>query len=254
MDNNHYFYGRNPITELLKKPKGSKELPQKIFVSYGAHGTGIDDIIKAARSKSVPVTKYDNRKFGLLEKEIGLEQRASQGVIALMPIGESKEPEELIIDSFEEVNPLLLVLDEIKDVHNLGAIARTAAALGAYGIIVPDRNSAPVNPTTLKISAGTLEFFPVATSKNIKQTIDYMKGEGFTVIGTEMNGTNRYTEDLYDGPTCIVIGSEEKGMRQSVKDKCDKTVSIDISDKVESLNASVAAAIILSEIARQRKI
>jgi len=243
-----YIYGRNPVIESLK----GNTPPQKIFLSFNSQGSSINTIYRLANERKVQTVKWDRAKFSRLENEIGITPKSSQGVIALSQAGNLIEPEQLIADSLTETNPVLVILDEIKDVHNLGAIARSAAASGAKGIIIPDRSSAPVTPTAIKISAGVLNNFPVAISNNLKQTIEYAKNEGFWVIGTEMNASRSYSDQIYARPVCLVIGSEEKGMRQSVKSKCDDTVSIPLASDVESLNASVAAGIILFEIARQR--
>ena len=243
-----YIYGRNPVIEKLK----SEEPPQKIFMSFNSQGAAINTIFKLAKERKVQVVKWDRNKFSSLERDIKIDPKSSQGVIALAKAGNQILPEQLIADSLEKENPVIVVLDEIKDVHNLGAIARSAYAAGASGIIVPDRNSAPISPAAVKISAGVLDSIPVSVSPNLKQTLDYAKQEGFWVIGTKMEAEKKHTEEDYERPVCLVIGSEEKGMRPSVASKCDSTVSIPLANGVESLNASVATAIILFEIARQR--
>jgi 23S rRNA (guanosine2251-2'-O)-methyltransferase len=243
-----YIYGRNSVIESLK----SSTPPQKIFISFNSQGSSVNTIYKLAQERKVQTVKWDRGKFGALERDIGINAKSSQGVIALGKIGNTMIPEELIANALESEHPLIVVLDEIKDVHNLGAIARTAAALGSQGIIVPERNSAPVSPATVKISAGVLNTFPVASSTNMKQTLDYAKAEGFEVIGTDMEESDIYYKKEYKKPLILVIGSEEKGIHPSVRTRCDGFVSIPMNSTVESFNASVAAGIILSEIARQR--
>lgn len=245
-----YIYGRNPVIESLK----SDNPPQKIFLSFNSQGSAINTIYKLAKDRKVQVVKWDKGKFTSLERDIKIDPKSSQGVIALSTPENLILPEQLIADSLAEENPVIVVLDEIKDVHNLGAIARSAHAAGAYGIIVPERNSAPISPASVKISAGVLSHIPVAVAPNLKQSLEYAKQEGFWVVGTKMKADKLYSDNLYDRPICLVIGGEEKGMRPSVESKCDTTVSIPLKNGVESLNASVAAAIILFEIARQRNI
>ena len=153
------------------------------------------------------------------------------------------------VDLFEAKN--IVILDEIEDPHNFGAIVRTAAASGADLIIIPDRNAAQVTETVINVSAGTIFKIRISRVKNIASCMETLKKNGFWITGTDMDGSSNYSDYDYTDKSVIVIGNEGKGLRRLVKEKCDDVVRIDIMNGVESLNASVAAALVLFE--RKRK-
>ena len=152
-------------------------------------------------------------------------------------------------DKGEDV--LLVILDELEDPHNLGAILRSVDAVGAHGIIIPKRRAVPLTDGVAKASAGAVEHVPVARVANIAQTIDELKKRGVWVAGASMDGREMYGQDL-KGPLALVIGSEGKGISRLVSEKCDFLVSIPMRGKINSLNASVAAGLLLYEAYRQR--
>jgi len=147
--------------------------------------------------------------------------------------------------------PLLILLDEIEDPHNLGAILRTADAVGAHGVIIPKRRAVPLTEGVAKASAGAVEYVPVARVANIAQTIDALKKEGLWIVGTSLQGKDIYQQDL-TGPLVVVVGSEGKGLSRLTEEKCDFLISIPMKGKINSLNASVAAGVVMYEIMRQR--
>lgn len=156
------------------------------------------------------------------------------------------------INELIKENELLLMLDHIEDPHNFGAIIRTAEAAGVYGIIIPDKRSVSVNSTVCKTSVGTIFDMKIAKVTNIANTIELLKKNGFWIVGTDMEGTS-YDKIDYKGSTCIVCGNEGSGMSRLTKDKCDFIATIPMIGEVNSLNASVATAIVLFEAVKCRR-
>ena len=148
--------------------------------------------------------------------------------------------------------PLLVVLDELEDPHNLGAVLRSVDAAGAHGVIIPKRRSCPLSTTVAKTSAGAVEYVPVARVSNLAQTLDKLKKAGIWVAGCDMDGTENYFEASLKGPLALVIGGEGRGLGRLVKEHCDFLVRIPMQGHVNSLNASVACSLVLYEAVRQR--
>ncbi len=243
-----YIYGRRSVAEALKS---DREL-EKIFVEYGVNESGIKDIIFAARKKNIPMVVADKKKFRQLEQEAGATNYA-QGIIALSVAYQSVEDHELFTQALEQSKqPLLVALDGINDPHNLGAIARSIVCAGAQGLLLPIRNSAPVSSAALKTAAGAFEYLPVAKTTNLGVSLERAKEAGFWIIGTDADATHSYTANLYDRPVLLIIGSEGSGLRVSTRKLCDAVISIPLQSKISSLNASVAAGVVLFEVARQR--
>lgn len=247
-----YIFGRNAVLEALNKDSSKIE---KIFVTFGASGESINKIFSLAKRNKVLCVKQDNRKFIALERAVTPKDANNQGVIALLTMFETVDLTKLILISFKkDKNPVIVALDEITDPHNLGAIARTAECSGVSGIILSERESAPITPTAIKVSSGALEHLPVAKVSSFSQAFEKLKQEGFSIIGTDMQGEQVYTEFDFNRPVVIIIGSEGKGLRPLTLEHCDALLRIPIKGKVESLNASVSAAVVLYEIVRQRSI
>lgn len=243
------IYGRNAILEALA---GGQEI-EKIFICFGLQGETISRIHREAGKHHVPCVISDKRKFLAMEREVCGENGKAQGVIALMTPFPTFLMPELIEKSYAITdNPLLVALDGITDPHNLGAIARSAECAGAQGLVLPERNSAPMTNVVIKTSAGALEHLPVAKVGNLSQAITDAKNAGFWIIGTDDNAEHLYTEKLYDRPILLIIGSEGDGLRHLTREKCDSLIKIPMSGKISSLNASVAAGIVMFEIQRQR--
>jgi 23S rRNA (guanosine2251-2'-O)-methyltransferase len=148
--------------------------------------------------------------------------------------------------------PFLVILDGITDVHNFGAIIRSCECAGVDGIVIPERRSAQINETVAKTSAGALEYIPIIRVVNINTTIDGLKGKGFWIYGADMNGDKAYYDEKYDGSIALVIGGEGKGISRLTREKCDTIVEIPMYGRINSLNASCAATILIYEVIRQR--
>ncbi len=245
-----YLYGRNSIFEAVKN---NAEQIEKIFVAFGTHGDSVNRIFSLAKNNKIAIANVDRKKFQMLEKNAGVPSGKSQGIIALIRSFEIYGIDDFIEKAFENSkNPLIVLLDEISDPHNFGAIARTVECAGAFGIVTTEKNSAPISPTAIKASAGALEIIPVSKVDSLVQTMTKLKEFGFWILGADMDGDKFYTETFYDTPIAIVIGSEGKGLRPSTKKHCDILVKIPMNGKINSLNASVSAALILYEAVRQR--
>jgi len=244
-----YIYGRNAVLEALK----SNSNISKIFISFGAESPQISSIYSLASKKKIACVTFDKRKFAELERKVCESGAKSQGVIALKQIVDTITIAELIHISRAVKNPLIVLLDEITDPHNLGAIARSAECCGASGLILPERNTSPITPVAIKSSAGALEYIPIAYTTNLNNAITQLKDNGYWIVGTSDKSAKPYTEKIYNSPIGLVIGSEGKGIRPSIIKHCDFLVSIDMMGKISSLNASVAAGVIMFEILRQKK-
>jgi len=244
-----YIYGRNTVIEALRSGKQI----EKIFIVYGSKGNSIDTIYSLAKKNKVALVNYDKKKFFELEKKVAPREANTQGVIALLSQIDILSVDNIIKSAFDkEENPILIILDEINDPHNLGAIARSAECSGAAGMIITERNSAPLSPAAMKSSAGALEHIMLAKTGSLPATLKDLKNYGFWIIGTDSSAKNLYTDNLYDKPVAIVIGSEGKGMRPSTIKHCDHLIRIPMNGKINSLNASVSAGIVLFEIMRQK--
>ena len=176
-----------------------------------------------------------------------------QGVLAAVaPVDYAELEDALALATSKQQVPFLILLDDLQDPHNVGAILRTANIAGAHGVLLPKRRSCPLNQTVAKVSAGAVEHTPVVQIGNVAQTLEDLKKKGFWVIGADMAGTANYFEADLLGPVVLVIGSEGQGMGRLVKEKCDILVKIPMLGEITSLNASVACGILSFEIVRQR--
>lgn len=249
-DDKSYIYGRNAILEALA---ADKEI-EKIFILFGTEGHQINSIIIKARQNKIPVSQSDKSKFLQLERSVVPRDGKAQGVIALLRGFTLFTLDDLIKLAYKkDKNPVIALLDGIVDPHNLGAIARSAECAGAAGIIITGRDSAPITPVAVKTSAGALEHLPIVKISSTAQTLDKLKETGFWVVGSDSDGDKLYDEKIYDAPIVVVVGSEGKGMHPATRKHCDIIVRIPLYGRITSLNASVAAALMLFEIARQRR-
>ena len=240
------IYGRKPVLEALKS---DVEL-EVIYVSFGQHGDIINQIISAAKKNGVKITQLSTPKFNSFA-----EGQNAQGVIALKSSQEYFELEELIEESKKAKFPFLLLLDSIQDPHNLGAILRTAECAGVDGIIVTTNQSAPINETAEKISAGAVSHLKICKVNNLVHTIEKLKKEGFWIAGSHLTGDSKnYTDLDYKMPLALIVGNEEKGIRKLVSENCDFLVKIPMKGKIDSLNVSVSTGVLLFEINRQRSL
>lgn len=243
--NELYIFGRKPIIAALR----SGAAISKIYITYGAQGNEVDLIFTLAKRAKISITQYDNQKFKNLLRNNNLDTENHQGVVALKEIGIALPLFQLLDEAILlEEFPLLIFLDEIQDPHNLGSIARTAEVAGAKGLIITDSESSPITPTAFKVSAGALEFIPYSIVKNINQAFITMKEKGFWIVATDSNAECDYTQINSRKPTILIIGNEGRGIRPHIKKMADQMVRIPLYGKTESLNASVAAGIIIFEI------
>lgn len=235
--------GRNPVIEVLKAGRTI----DKLFIAKGVIEGSLKLILSMAKDKGVVISEVDRKKLDDMSVT-----HSHQGVIAIVAPYEYSNIDEMLQTASERgEEPFVIILDEVEDPHNLGSIIRSANVLGAHGIIIPKRRAALVTATVIKASAGAVEYTKIAKVTNINQTIKELKDKGLWVIGTDMDGEICYNSNL-KGPIAIVIGSEGKGISRLVKENCDGIVSIPVTGQVNSLNASVAAGVVMYEIIRQR--
>ena len=243
-EKNELIVGRNPVTEALR---GQRPL-NKIYIQEGAHGGSLGEIVALAKSKAVAVEITKAEKLDKIAH--GLHH---QGVVALAaPVAFSTLNEVFAIAKERDEAPFLLLLDELQDPQNVGALLRTADAVGVHGVLIPRRRSCPLNTTVAKISAGAVEYVPVVQIGNIAYTIEKLKEHGCWIVGADMVGEDCFTADL-TGPIVLVIGAEGHGLGRLVKEKCDTVISIPMKGQINSLNASAAGAVLMYEVVRQRR-
>ena len=235
--------GRNAVRELLL---GGRDV-EKIYVQSGEREGSVKLLVATAREKRIPVVEIDRTK---LDKMSGGGRH--QGVLAIASERNYSTVDEILRFAEESGKaPFLVMLDGVEDPHNLGAIIRSAECLGVHGIIIPKRRSVGLTQTVAKASAGAVEHMRVAKVTNLSATIDELKERGLWFYAADMGGEDYYKTDM-KGAACIVLDSEGFGISRLVKEKCDFTTSISLYGKVNSMNVSCAAAVILTEVARQR--
>lgn len=233
--------GRNAVLEALKAGRAL----DSVLVARGDRQGSVGAIIAKCRQCGVPVKETDIRKLDAMASN-------HQGVIAIAACKEFVDVEALLAVAEQRGEPpFLVVCDELEDPHNLGAILRTAEAVGAHGVIVPRRRSVGLTSTVYKASAGAVEYVPVARVANINDTLTQLKKRGIWVYGLDMDGEDWCATDL-SGPMALVVGSEGRGISRLVKENCDFILSLPMRGHINSLNASVACGIVLYEAARQR--
>ena len=236
--------GRNAVIEALRAGTAI----DKIYIARGETDATLGHIASTARNKGIVVTEADRRKLDGMSRT-----KSHQGVIAVAAVREYASVDDILSAARDRGEPpLIVVCDELSDPHNLGAVIRTAECAGAHGVIIPKRRSAGLTAIVAKTSAGAVSYLPVARVPNLTAVLQQLKEEGLWVFGADAaGGTRLYDADL-KGPAAIVIGSEGSGMGRLVAERCDFLVSIPMRGKLNSLNASAAAAILLYEAVRQR--
>ncbi|MBP3911893.1 23S rRNA (guanosine(2251)-2'-O)-methyltransferase RlmB [Zhenhengia yiwuensis] len=237
------LFGRNSVLEVLKSGRDI----EKILVQKGQMEGSIKKIMGDAKQRGIVVQEVEKTK---LDEMCNMEKH--QGVVAYVSAHRYVEIDEILNDAKSKgEDPFILILENIQDPHNLGAIIRSAHNAGVHGIIISKRRAVGLTSTVSKASAGAIEYTKVAKVSNIAQTIEDLKAKGIWVACADMDGEIIYTDNLR-GPIGIVIGSEGEGVSKLVKSKCDFVVRIPMYGKVTSLNASVAASILAYEVVRQR--
>ena len=236
--------GRNAVIEALRAGTAI----DKIYLAKGDTDSALGHIANTARANGVVVVNADRRTLDEMSRT-----HAHQGVIAVAAVRAYASIEDIFQRAEERGEaPLIVLCDELSDPHNLGAVIRTAECAGAHGVVIPKRRSAGLTAIVAKTSAGAVSHIPVARVPNLTALMKELQKRGVWIFGAEMNGnTSLYEADL-KGPAAIVIGNEGSGMSRLVAETCDFTVSIPMKGKINSLNASAAAAILLYEAVRQR--
>ena len=234
--------GRNAVTEALKAGRSIG----KIFIAQGSEGS-IKKILAMAKEAGIFCDFTNNAK---LDKMFN---GRHQGVIAVAaPVAYSSVEEILALAESKNEPPFIILLDELEDPQNFGAILRTADAAGVHGVIIPKRRSVSLTPTVAKISAGAVEYVKVAQIVNVAQTLKNLREDGLKIVGSAMDAENNFYDADLTGGIVLVIGNEGKGMRRLTRENCDMLVKIPMVGKINSLNASAAAAVLMYEILRQR--
>lgn len=236
--------GRKPVLEALN----SNEEIERVYLLHGQKGEIINSIRIAAKNKGINCTEIPFSKYKSLVKN-----QNAQGVIAVKSEIRYTSVDELIQSSKSEKQPIILILDRIQDTHNLGAILRTAECAGVDGVIITINESAPINETVIKTSAGAVEHLKISRVKNLIPIIEQLKDNGFWIVGSALENSVDYASLKYDFPTALILGNEEKGIKKIILDKCDFIVKIHMMGKLQSLNVSVSAGILLFKILENRK-
>lgn len=242
-ENPDMIIGRNAVSEAL----ASGRPIDAVLVTRGEKNGSLGRIIAQCRDRGIVIKEVDGKKLDSMCSNAN-----HQGVIMFAAAHEYATIDDMFDLAKERgEEPFILILDELEDPRNLGAIVRTAETAGAHGVIIPRRRSASLSFSVAKTAAGALEYVPVAKVANLPGTIDELKKRGLWIYGADMNGTTWCQQD-YKGAVGLVIGSEGNGIGRLVKEKCDFMVSLPMKGHITSLNASVAAGILMYEISRQR--
>lgn len=234
--------GRNPVVEAIKSGRDFDR------ICFASGDKTLQRIINMAKDRRIPIDFVDRSRLDSIS-----ETKAHQGVVGFAAAHNFATVED-ILEKAKDKNepPFIVILDGLSDPHNLGSILRTANAAGVHGVIIPKRRSVGLNSTVAKTSAGAIEYTLVARVSNIAQTIDNLKKNGVWVYGTAFEGASVYNKTDLKGSIALVIGNEGEGISRIVLEKCDGLVKIPMMGEIQSLNASVAAGILLYEILNQR--
>lgn len=242
--NSNIICGRNSVLEALRS---GREI-DRLLVAHGQSGGSVQAIIAKCSARGILIKEVSPQKLDFL-----CAGSNHQGVAVMIAAQEYCEVSDILEFASSKNEPAFIIIcDELEDPHNLGAIIRSAEAAGVHGIIIPKRRSASLNATVAKSASGALEYMRVARVTNISNTIEDLKKQGVWVYGADMDGKD-YTTFDFSGPTALVIGNEGRGIGRLVADKCDEIVSLPMFGKINSLNASVAAGILMYEVVRKRR-
>lgn len=233
--------GRNSVSEFLKS-RGVR----RVFLKEGKKDDRLLSLAALAEKQGVPVEEVKEEKLDDMSGGV-----VHQGIAALLKPYEYADLDRVLAD-WEGKSPILILLDGLEDVRNLGAIVRTAECAGAAAVLLPKHKSPPVTAAAMKTAAGAFAYLPVCQTGNIRQTLEMLKEKGFWVVGADMDGESLYYDANLKGPLVIVMGAEGKGVSPLTRKMCDFCVRIPMKGKVSSLNVSVAAALLIYEAAKQR--
>lgn len=244
IDEREIIMGRNIVIEALKNNRSIN----RILVSENSNDGSIKKILGIAKEKKIIISRISKVRLDNIA-----DGENHQGVIAYVAPIPYVELDDIIGNvEFTQENKLLLLLDGLEDPHNFGALLRTAEAAGVHGVLLPKRHSVPLNHTVAKVSAGAVEYVPVARIGNISQTLKKLQRKGFWIIGAAAEGNYNYYDVDLKGNIVIVIGSEGYGLSRLTRELCDFIVKIPMIGNINSLNASVAGSLIMMEAMRQR--
>ncbi len=227
----------------------------RIAIAKGRQDTRVEEIVQLARKQGVPVRFEDRGQLDRLANS-----KDHQGVVALAAARAAASLEDILANANANANAnaghgqlgLIVLLDGVEDPHNLGAIIRTTLAVGAHGVVIPERRAAGLTDTVARASAGALAHLPVAKVTNLVRTMEELKDAGYWLVGLDEQGGENYTEVDYASPVGIVLGSEGQGLHELTRKRCDFVVSLPTTGPIKSLNVSVAAGVVLFEAIRQR--
>ena len=237
------IFGRNPVLEAIRS---GREI-DRLYIAHGVTSGSISEIIAKCSARGILIKEISSQKL-----DYYCNGGNHQGVALMIASHEYSTVEEILeFAKTRNESPFIIICDEIEDPHNLGAIIRTAESCGVHGIIIPKRRSASLNATVAKTSAGALEYMKVARVTNIANTIDLLKKEGVWIFGADMDGKD-YKKFDYSVPLALIIGNEGKGIGTLTRKKCDEIISLPMNGKINSLNASVAAGILMYEVLKHR--
>ncbi|MBR5961245.1 MAG: 23S rRNA (guanosine(2251)-2'-O)-methyltransferase RlmB [Clostridia bacterium] len=241
-NNDYILTGRNPIREALKNHHDL----EKLLVQKGELSGSAREIVQKAKEQKIQIQVVEKSRLDAITPN-------HQGLIAFASAYQYSSVEEILETAYEKgEDPFLILLDGITDPHNLGAIIRTAECTGVHGIIIPQHRSVGLTPSAVKSSAGAVEYVKVARVSNLSRTIEYLQEKNIWLYAVTMNGED-YRQTSFTGGVALVIGAEEDGISRLVAQKCDYTVSLPMKGKIESLNASVAAGIMMYRVLECRK-
>jgi 23S rRNA (guanosine2251-2'-O)-methyltransferase len=244
--------GKNSILEILKTTP--KEFSKIILMKTLKPEPKLKEIVKLAEEYGIPKLFINKYEFANYFDRKNKSEGITQGVIGFIKDFQYSKLSDMLDDLKDVKNPLILILDEITDPHNLGAIIRSAVCLGADGIVIPRHNSAEVNHTVIKTSSGAVKYIPIARETNLINSIKYLKQNGYWIVGTDLKCEKTLFEMDLKMPIGLIIGSEGFGIRNNLKNASDFLIRIPMSGKLDSLNASVSAGIMLYEIFRQKNL
>ena len=240
--NEYILTGRNPIREALKNHHDL----EKLLVQKGELSGSAKEIVQKAKEQKIQIQVVDKSRLDAITPN-------HQGLIAFASAYQYSSVDDILNEAYEKgEDPFLILLDGITDPHNLGAIIRTAECTGVHGIIIPQHRSVGLTPSAVKSSAGAVEYVKVARVSNLSRTIEYLQEKNIWLYAVTMNGED-YRRTSFTGGVALVIGAEEDGISRLVAQKCDYTVSLPMKGKIESLNASVAAGIMMYRVLECRK-
>lgn len=235
--------GKNPVLEALRSTRDIN----KIWIAEGVKKNGIKELLDMASERRIVVQFVPKQKIDNLSSE------NHQGVVASVAAYNYAELDDIFKIAEERgEDPFIMILDELEDPHNLGSIMRTADAVGAHGIIIPKRRSVSLTAVVAKSSTGAIEYIPTVRVNNLSQTVDELKERGVWIAGTDAKGSQDYRRMDATLPLAVIIGSEGKGMSRILKEKCDFLYNLPMVGHVTSLNASVAASLLMYEVYRKR--